>query len=393
MTLPDALAFALEKHRARDLCQAEYTYLQILRDDPNHFDALDGLGVLLHQTGRRESAAEHLAAAVQVRPGSAEARLHFANVLLELGNLSEAALQYKLALDIAPDNPKTWNNLGSALAAMRQMPEAEACFRRAIEMKPDYFQALHNLANAIANPGRYEEAAQFCRRALALQPDDPPSRYLLAALTGESLPATAPRGYVVPMFDSYAHYFDEQLVGELQYRGPELLRAAVNDAPGSKSLDILDIGCGTGLCGRAFHDLARTLTGVDLSAPMLQRAQARGIYDRLMLGDLLNALTASPAAFDLILAGDVFIYVGDLARIFPAARAALRSGGRFLFIVEAHAGEGFALLPSRRYAHSVGYIQMLAGSSGFVEESMREAIFRVEHGQAIHGTVHLLRAK
>src|SRR5262249_47439851 len=149
----------------------------------------------------------------------------------------------------------------------------------------------------------------------------------------------------------------------------------------------------TGLCGLAFHDLARTLTGVDLSVRMLEKAQARQIYDKFILGDLCDALKAAPTSFDLILAADVFIYVGDLAAVFSAARSALRTGGRFVLAVETYDGDGFVLRPSRRFAHSAAYIRALASSSGFVELALQYGVLRTEQGRSIGGAVYVLRTK
>ncbi len=387
----DAFADALQKHRARDYLEAERLYRQLLIQDPPHVDANHGLGVLLNQTNRGSEAIVHLRRAVAARPDTAAIRIDLANVLLELGQLADAAAEYQVALRVAPDNAKTWNNLGSVQASLRQMPQAEASFREAIQLNPQYFQALINLANALAQPGGYDEAASLCRLALAIRPDDEPARYLLAALSGINPPATAPRSYVTPMFDGYANSFDEQLLGEFHYRGPTLLRDAVDDNPGSKALDILDIGCGTGLCGVAFLDLARSLTGVDLSANMLQRAQARGIYRELIQGELLNVLAASRERFDLVLSADVFIYVGDLTDIFPAVRAALRQGGRFAFVVETADGDGFVLRPSRRYAHSPAYLRRLAAASEFIELKASGGVLRVEHGNEIEGMAYVFQ--
>jgi predicted TPR repeat methyltransferase len=321
-------------------------------------------------------------------PFSADTHVRMANAMLEMGKTADAAAAYQAALRIAPEHAQAWNNLGSAQAALRMLPEAEASFRRAAQLNPRYFQALSNLANAVADAGRYNEAVDWCRQALAIRPDDAAMRFLLAAVTGDNAPATAPLSYVAVMFESYAHDFDAQLVGKLIYCGPQMLRGAIGDA--AKALDILDLGCGTGLCALAVRDLARTLTGVDLSPQMLEQARARRIFDRLIQGDVREALTSMSAAFDLIISADVFTYVGDLAPIFPAARRTLRQGGRFAFVVEDHAGTGFLLRPSRRYAHSAEYIRNLAAPAGFTMGTMNRAVLRVEHGHGIDGAVYVL---
>ncbi|MBK6472076.1 MAG: methyltransferase domain-containing protein [Betaproteobacteria bacterium] len=96
----------------------------------------------------------------------------------------------------------------------------------------------------------------------------------------------------------------------------------------------LDLGCGTGLCGPLLRPLARHLTGLDLSAAMLGRARATGVYDRLEQADAAQFLAAISERFDLVVAADVLIYIGDPGPLFAAAQRAMQRG-LFAFTVEA----------------------------------------------------------
>src|SRR5205823_1798095 len=118
-----------------------------------------------------------------------------------------------------------------------------------------------------------------------------------------------PPSTMVALFDGYAEKFDEHLTGQLRYRCPELLHEAVARLNPGAGLNVLDLGCGTGLCGPLFRPLAATLTGVDLSPGMIDKARRRGVYDRLDLEDLVTALRRAPGAVDLLLAADVLVYV------------------------------------------------------------------------------------
>ncbi len=55
---------------------------------------------------------------------------------------------------------------------------------------------------------------------------------------------------------------------------------------------------------------------------MIARARERGVYDRLIQSDLLPALADGERTFDLVLAGDVLVYLGDLAPLFAATARA-----------------------------------------------------------------------
>jgi predicted TPR repeat methyltransferase len=250
------------------------------------------------------------------------------------------------------------------------------------------------LAQSLIELRRTEEAAAVLERCLKVDPANQTARFLLAAATGAdgtSVPAPPP-GFTATLFDRYAHRFDTHLVADLAYRGPEQLREVVDRIQPQGQFDILDLGCGTGLVGLRFRDRARSLVGVDASEQMLRRASERGIYQRLEHGELLASLQAREAELDLILAGDVFIYVGELGEVFTAAHRALRPGGLFAFTVERHdAGDGFVVLPSRRYAHSRGYIESLAAGRGFAVLAADPIVLRVERGQEVAGIVFLLR--
>ena len=125
--------------------------------------------------------------------------------------------------------------------------------------------------------GKPEQAQQALRRALALNPAFTEAAFDLR-LDQTAAPPAMPVPYVRPLFDGYAPDFDRHLVSVLQYHVPELLQSLVaHHAPRGTSLDILDLGCGTGLVGRQFRAMASTLTGVDLSPVMIQSAQNAGI--------------------------------------------------------------------------------------------------------------------
>src|SRR5256885_7102352 len=103
-------------------------------------------------------------------------------------------------------------------------------------------------------------------------------------------PPLVPPAAVAGLFDKYAENFDQHLQGKLEYRAPELLVDAIAATKPQKPLDILDLGCGTGLCGPLLRPMASTLCGVDLSPAMIEKCKARGVYDRLELCELVQAL-------------------------------------------------------------------------------------------------------
>jgi predicted TPR repeat methyltransferase len=177
----------------------------------------------------------------------------------------------------------------------------------------------------------------------------------------------------------------------VKYRTPDLLFDAMRRFVPACKLDILDLGCGTGLLGAQFRASARTLAWVDISAKMLEGARQRQIYDQLVCGELSAFLSSQAASFDVVVAADVFVDIGDLALVFHQVRGALRSGGLFGFSVEASDQQDFALRSTLRYAHSAAYLRRLSADHGFAVEALESSVLRQEDGDDVVGHLAILR--
>ena len=166
------------------------------------------------------------------------------------------------------------------------------------------------------------------------------------------------------LFDGYASQFDQHLVQTLRYDAPRVLTQRLAQA-GRRWRNALDLGCGTGLCGPFLRTMAERVTGVDLSSNMLEKARALGAYDTLVQADAVAFLVQATESFDVVVAADVFIYVGALDDVFRELAARMPAGGSFCFTVEESAGPELELRASLRYAHSEAGIRRLAQAHGF----------------------------
>jgi predicted TPR repeat methyltransferase len=310
-------------------------------------------------------------------------------------------------VEACPEDARAHQDLGLALLRIGRRSDAAAALRRTIGLAPNYAPGHCNLGLALEECGDLAGAIAALREALRLQPDSGFIAYHLAAVSAQAGEAHAvvkvcPRDYLVPLFDGYADRFDAHLFQKLRYLGPQLLEEIVGEVPANDCRplpwDVLDLGCGTGMTGVSFRTAARTVTGVDLSSRMLEHAarrvmpDGRRVYDTLLECDLVAAF-ASGAVYDLILAADVFIYVGDLRDVFTSVRSALRPGGLFAFTIEVWDGpEDYRLLPTRRYAQSPPYIVNLAREAGLQVVRQRKSTLRLGEGlEPVHGVVFLLR--
>ena len=375
-----------------------------------------GLGALCQEAGDFAAAYRHYQAALHTDPGCAAAWNNLGTWHQERGERPAAAECYRRALAIDPQDAETHNNLGTLLVDEDRSEEAEACYRAALRARPEFAEAHKNRGAVLQALGRRDAALASFREALRLRPDFAEAAYKLAALSGEQTPAAAPAEYVAALFDSYAGNYDQHLTTTLQYRVPQALcallaewlpeggkttpavvpagtasRSALPPSMAVGGLDVLDLGCGTGLSGVALRSLARQLTGIDLSPRMLARAHERGLYDRLIEGDLVQVLAGQVASYDLVAAADVFVYIGDLEAVMASVRQALRPAGWLAFSVESLSAGTYCLQPTGRYAHAPAYIEMLAQRHGFGRVTGQEVTLRVEQGRPVAGQLQVWR--
>jgi predicted TPR repeat methyltransferase len=296
-------------------------------------------------------------------------------------------------LEVEPDHAAALNLLGVLLAERLDHPGALAAFSRSLGVRPNSSSAWHNLANSLDQLGRSDGARAAYAKACALDPALVEAQFELAALGGAAAPAAAPARYVERFFDAFASRYDEHLAG-LEDQGPALIERALRQLGPARSRYpvVVDLGCGTGRVSAVLRPIAERLIGVDLAPAMLAKAQALGTYDELVRDELLAYLERSPGSADLLVAADVFTYVGDLAPLLAAARRALKADGIVIFTVET-AGEptGYELDRSRRYRHSLSYVESTAKLQGFGCESLAVRL-RVEPAGPVPGFVFVLEA-
>jgi predicted TPR repeat methyltransferase len=267
-----------------------------------------------------------------------------------------------------------------AAAAHGDLSAAAELFEQTLERAPNWAAAWFALGEAREKLGDLDAAAQAFRATLEADPADAQGAAARLALIGrKDVPDTLPPAYVARLFDDYAWRFDKHLLKNLGYRAPALIADTLSGvAPGRRFASALDLGCGTGLMGEALRDRADRLAGVDLSAAMIAKARERNVYDELIIDDAGAPVRERPNAFDLIVAADVLVYVGDLGPLFAVVGTALTADGLFAFSVEACEGDGFKLEPTMRFAHNRSYVEATAREAGLRPLLIRSASTRRE---------------
>ena len=277
-------------------------------------------------------------------------------------------------------------SLGTALLAAGHLAAAIGEFQRTLRLDPDLVDARMALGCAWLEAGEADKAEDAFNAIPAAAA--PPA---LAARRAEIMSMRArtrsdPR-YVRHLFDEFSSDYDTRMLGQLGYSAPAILRnlADLLGLAQHGNLNVLDLGCGTGLAGAAFRDIATSLDGIDLSPAMVEKARARGIYDTLCLGDIETAPALFERRYDLVAAADTLVYLGELATLFRAVSRMLEPAGHFLFTVERKDGEGFELGPERRWRHSETYLRTEVERARFDVAGFLECTPRTEAGVPVPG--------
>ncbi len=313
---------------------------------------------------------------------TADRRADYAEMLIAGGDAAAAAGLLADTLALVPAWAAGWYRLGEMREAADERAGAAAAFTEALRLDP---------------ADRLGASLKLGLLGVAHAIDAPPS------------------AFVEMLFDQYADRFDKALVERLAYRVPDLIAEALAAAGARRFAHVLDLGCGTGLMGERLRQAASFLDGVDISAGMLKKARAKRVYDRLFRQDLqtfdpaalVDALAEDEGAAsaprdgpdarsgvpaDLVVAADVFLYMGALERIVATLGAMLPQGGLFAFSVERHDGpEPLVLRPSRRFAHSEGPLRDLLAAAGFAIVSLDAHAIRMDRGAPIEGLIVVAR--
>jgi predicted TPR repeat methyltransferase len=348
---------------------------------PADGDPLAHAGQLIAD-GRPLEAARFLQGRIAKGRGGTLARIGLVRALLAAGRADEACEAARETALLAPNIAEAVVVLGEALMAAGHLPVAIAEFQRALRLDPDSAAARRQLGLAWAAAGEADKALeQF--RALDAGPD---ADALIARAQAMKAQARSDAGYVRHLFDQFSADYDARMRGQLHYQAPEILRDLADLVMmGRDGLVALDLGCGTGLAGAAFAGRVAAIDGIDLSPAMIAKARARGLYRNLAVADIETALAEGGADYDLILAADTLVYLGDLAATFAGAARRLKGNGFFLFTVEQSPAADFELGPKRRWRHSEGYLRRLAAACGLDVAGLVAAAPRTEANAPVEG--------
>jgi len=353
---------AIRRHQAGELKPAEHAYRVVLQSEPGNTTALNMLGILVAQKGHWDKGIELFRQALEVDPDFGDAWANLGKALQAIGEYSQAVEVLWTARQKAPGDPTVLEHLVRALRLLEYADDAPADI---LEQQQRAYEAQ-----------------------LEAEPQNPEARYMLHSLRGDKVLARSPDDFVQVAFDRYAESYEDSLA-KLEYRVPELLVQAVERRfpEPDRLLDVLDAGCGTGLCGELLKPRARRMVGIDLSGQMLEVARGKAVYDQLHCAELTGWMNGSDDRFDLVVSGDTLIYFGELEEVLRAMASMLLPQGLLLFTVQllAPGGADWQLTTTGRYSHAAPYVGAALQAAGLDMLGMDEVVLRQEGGKAVKG--------
>jgi predicted TPR repeat methyltransferase len=359
-------------------------------------------------------------------PQWAPATIHMAGVLAGTGQTEQALAMAEQAVQQTTDPSHKGEVLLKAAAVARQSGNHEKTLgwlRQADELQPgvvairyklamtliaigDYAGAIDILSTEITShptlapllsarftaclgAGRSELALADALAMVALEPDNETYAFYLAFARGDN-PSKLPPSLMGQHFDEFSSTFDQHMVIGLKYTLPRDVAQMIQAWHPDKKVDVLDLGCGTGLLGACLGPMEGVLVGVELSTEMIRQAHQHGVYHRFHQVNLLDALQATPPdLYHVIAALDVLIYVGGLDGVVNDAFRVLLPGGRFVFSCESDPKDNnpFTLQSTLRFRHSQSYVARLLEQAGFVDVTIEQRAIRLEAGEPVQGVL------
>lgn len=369
---------ARAKHNAGQFEEAIHLYQMYLIKNPLHLDANYLLGTAYAEMGKLDAAKKYLLKAEKIMPYSPYTKVNLGNIYKDQGDYEASLASYLRALQIEHDLPEARRNLGIVIGLMEEgssTTAATCCLEYG-------FSCIRN--------GRNDEALSILVVGNYLDPANAHIRYYMTVLEGNQPDKALLEEFVLSEFDAIAPIYETILTDTLMYNAPAQLVEVLKNRSGDDMHfgAIADLGCGTGLVGEAFQGYFDTITGIDVSGKMLEIANAKGVYDHLIQGEIVAELGRLDRNFDLFVAADVLIYIGELDQLYDAIRSRANSGALFVFTTESGDGDKATLQQSGRYVHGRDYISAVTHTRGCTIIGSRQIPLRKEGENVVLGDIY-----
>ncbi|MBR3501484.1 MAG: tetratricopeptide repeat protein [Alphaproteobacteria bacterium] len=383
-------------------CNADYEnalkyYQEMYENNKRSYIAMINIANTYYAMGKYVLALDFAKKSMERHPSSAVANAIAGNSLYELGKYQKAIDYMLKAAELDENNFEMLNSLSDTYRAINDWENCMLFAWRYIKRKDgtssDASLNFGYLLYECYAENNQELAQKYAAKWLKRFPEDKIVLHMGNAIAdGKALDNSSPE-FIKAIFDAFATGFDTTLQS-LDYQAPQLIDKALSKILKPTLFNkyhIMDLGCGTGLCGVYLKKYAsyKGLIGVDLSEKMLAEAEKKNVYAKLICDDICHYLETSSYLFQVITASDVLTYFGDLTKVFVRTSKSLTPGGVFVFTVTENDfnDNDFFMAPSGRFVHSLAYVERVLKSAGLKIISQEQHILRNEAEKAVYGYV------
>ncbi|MBQ8750074.1 MAG: tetratricopeptide repeat protein [Alphaproteobacteria bacterium] len=376
-------------------------YEKLYELNPNSYNAIANIANTCYNLNQFIRAIEFSKMAIEMRPNSVEPYIVAGNSYAELLKKDDAAILLKKAASIAPNSEWVCNSIASLFMKMGNYKQGLGYAWRLFSLKNNITADDHINFGYILYEAHDEKQTQLVDHYLTLweekYPQNPIVHHICCALRNVQEVQTSDLEYVKTLFDGFAPSFDNILT-ELDYSVPQSIAEFLKENLKTKLFkkqQILDIGCGTGLCSEELKKIFpnEEYYGVDISEKMLNEAGKKNIYKELYQDDISNFLTKNTTKYQTIIAGDVLTYMGDLKPLTRLLAKSISFNGYLCFSISKNTynKNEYFLTPSGRFVHNISYVMRQLKHCGFEVIKTEEKVLRREGAKDVIGYIILVK--
>tara|TARA_B100001989_G_C24543455_1_gene469094 strand:+ start:1356 stop:3068 length:1713 start_codon:yes stop_codon:yes gene_type:complete len=378
-------------HANKAYLKAQPLYQKILNLQPNDPECLNKLGLILLEQDHFDQGLDYLEQALKIDQNIEDIHHNLACCYLHKKNYQDALAHWLKHLKVSQDLD-TYYNIGVCYLYLGRYDDCTDQLFHVIKKDPKHYQSLINLGAAFLQKGQATVACEYYKRAQALKPTESIA-YILSALEQSQSPQTAPEDYISGLFDNYAYHYDNHLCDVLSYKLPDRLKSLMIEQLNfdKNSQQILDLGCGTGLAGKAVSEFSQALVGIDLSKNMLNEAKKKNIYQKLIAANVLTLQHHLAHKQDVVICADTLPYFGNLNDVFSIVQQYLKKQGHWIISIESDYANDYKLTETARYTHSPKYIESCANKYSFSIAHSENIHLRTQQKTLIEGMIFILQ--
>ena len=376
-------------------------YQQMYKYNSNSYIAMINIANTYYCLGKYVLSLEFAKKSLQKHPSSVAAHILAANSLNAMGKYEKAIDMYTRALELDEENVDLFSSLSETYHYLSDWENCLLFAWRHVKKLQDPLNSVQlnfgYLLYECYSEKSKELAQKYAAKWLKYFPDNKIVNHMANALINGGALQESDAEFIKETFDSFAPEFEKTL-SDLEYQAPDLIREALEKNLKTSiftKYHILDLGCGTGLCGEKIKKFAtiRGLLGVDLSEKMLEIARAKKIYAELFCDDICHYMENSEYFFHVIVASDVLTYFGDLTKVCVRVARSLTPDGLFVFTFSENEinKDDFFMAPSGRFVHAPAYVERVLKSAGLKLVSSERHILRNEAESPVYGYVTVAR--